>query len=80
MLISFFFFSQQISPLNDVEHTALKVPVSQLTSLDSDNATSAQHADVKFYLDYDFNRAENTHFHHDQLYSFFSGNYLYFAM
>ncbi|XP_043195467.1 laccase-1-like isoform X2 [Amphibalanus amphitrite] len=63
---------RQVSPFNDVEHTALKLPVSQLKSLHDDDVTSAEHADVKFYLDYDFNQVDNKHFHHRQHYSVFS--------
>ena len=62
-----------MSPFNDAEHTALKLPVSQLKSMYPDDVTSAEHADVKFYLDYDFNQVDNKHFHHQQHYSVFSG-------
>ncbi|XP_037083792.1 laccase-1-like isoform X2 [Pollicipes pollicipes] len=63
---------KQVSPFNDADQTPEKVPVSALTALALDDVTSVEHADVKFYLDYDFNQVDNKHFHDEEHYSVFS--------
>ena len=64
-----------MSPFNDADHTALKVPVAALRSLEPDDVTSVEHADVKFFLDYDFNRVDNKHFHHPEYYPVNGGSW-----
>lgn len=64
---------KQISPFNVAKLRETTVPVSALKSLSpKPDATSKQKADQVFYLDYDFSRVENPHFHHPQHYSIFN--------